>query len=262
MKGLGFMNIRKLLCAVSAFTITASAFAGCGSSDSSGSSGSEDSVSITFSETDDSSAEDEPVTIYLDEYDQPYYYDSEGNQVYLTTEEEEYSYEPIYGEYSEDGVSFTIPDGWYADTSYGYPIIIEDGDDAMYSYACIIDSSWLVDADFEDITSDNFVEMFDSYVEGGYYSSYTIDESDISSLSVYDAKGYVITTVYEGDEDEEDETYYTEYIFIDSDPAYTLMIETLNDEDSIAAMQEMAYALGDTIIIDSSETAEEETEDE
>jgi hypothetical protein len=224
--------------------------------------------SDSSSENSSSETTDSEVKIYLDDTG-PYYMDADGNQTYLSvdngdeTDTDSYSSDPIYGEYDQDGISFTINDGWYADTSYGIPLIYEDGNESMYEYIGLVEASNIIDVSFDELTKADMEEIFEQYVDAGTCLSYELEQVDTEDANGYETKTFDVTVEAEDyttdDSTEETSTtsYYTEYMFVNSDTPYVIVTNAMPTEESISKCLEVRDGIMSTLTIDVEDTSED-----
>ncbi len=253
------MDFKKTLALAAAFSVAAcSLCTGCSDTDD----------ATTSAESEASEETESTVDIYLDDDGYPYYYTEDGTKMilyaYEDEEEEEVTY--IYDEYDVDGLYFEIPDGWYVDDSYGAPTMFIDSEDD-YNYdevITILPTSYVFESDEDGTYPDDIVtSYFDELIEEGYYTSYELTDSgegtaiDGNATKYYDITAYYETTDDDGNDTEEG--FRTRYIISDGDNSYSVIINSLDTDDSFDMVVETYESMVGTIVLPE---AEEETEEE
>ncbi len=262
---------RKITAAVCAAVLALCSFASCSDSDSS----SETTNNSKAQNGEDGKNPDSKLDIYIDEDGTPYYYDTDGNKMIIYSypaddlEEEEEEYDPsqyiTYDKYDAGGLSFDIPEGWYADSTYGAPMIFEDaeeGEENYDEYISVTPTYMVLDNAETEVTEDVVKENFDSLIEAGYFKKYEITSTDNVKVAGYDADSYDISFTYSLDEDEV--VYRSRYIFTSGDNSYCLTISSLDTDESFKKMTDLLDELIKTLKLPTAEqmnAAQQDNED-
>lgn len=234
-----------------------------------------DSTSETdMTKTDDNSS-DSKLDIYLSEDGTPYYIDADGNKMILyayADEAVEDEYDPsesyVYDNYDADGLKFDIPDGWFADTGYGAPMLLqepESEDEINYDETIAILPAENV---FEsgEVNKESIEEYFGELVELGYYTEYKITDSGNSTMGKETAKYYDVLSTYSlvSDEDSEDSetmSFRTRYIVTEGDDPYCAIITSNDSDDSFDYVFGVYESFADTIEISAAENIDDNAEE-
>ncbi|MCD8095302.1 MAG: hypothetical protein LUE12_04145 [Ruminococcus sp.] len=257
------MKLRKSIVYSVAAVMAISMLAGC--------SGSDDSSSES---SDSDTSSDAKVDVYMDSDGYAYYYTEDGTKMMLysyeySEEDEDDTSSYIYDYYDdENGLTFTIPDGWYADDSYGYPYLFVDGDDSYNEIMGFFPTTYIFDADEDgNVGEDVIVSYYEELVEDETYTSYELTETGETTVGEYTGAYYDVTASYESDDDEE-ESFRTRYIITEGDNSFCIMLMSLDDDDSFATVTDAFDEIYDTVTLPTTEQLgyddeeEEDTEDE
>lgn len=256
------------LAALCAALFTAAALAGCASSDSKDSSGDSEGKS---------SGGDKKLEIYVDENDTPYYFDSEGNKMMLWAsdydislqgdDDEDYSddYEYITGNYDKNGISFTIPDGWVVDDSYGAPTLLKgtNADDIDYDNNFSILPSQLMfgsETDPDQEINEKFLKnYYKGLVEGEVYSSYKVKSEGEVKIGGEKGNAFSVALTYEGFDDEGNTTEIstTSLIYATTGKNVCLIVFSIDDPDKTDGLKAAYDSMSDSIKLPTAEQVKE-----
>lgn len=220
------------------------------------------------SNADSSSAKstDKKLDVYLSSNGTPYYLADDGTKMNLyayadeddDTSEDEAAANYIYDKYDADGLKFDIPEGWFADTSFGSPMLLQQADsDDEINYdesIAIVDTENVFDSDNGKVTKKTVKSYFDNYLDYGYYTDYKISETGSMKVSGVDANYYdVITTISstltntDSDEDAEPVVCKTRYIITDEDTSHCMILSALNNDESFGRVVEAYEKMADSL---------------
>lgn len=269
------MNNYKKTAVICAFVLASSFTSAC--SDNDDQAKTSDSKSESTSEKNVSEIDNDPtdsrLDIYLSEDGTPYYIDADGNKMILyayADETEEDEYDPsdsyVYDNYDADGLKFEIPEGWFADTGYGAPMLLQESEDEInYDETIAILPAENV---FEsgDVSEDSINEYFGELVELGYYTEYKITDSGDSTVGKESAKYYDVLSTYSllsDDDSEESETmsFRTRYIVTEDDNPYCVIITSNDSDDSFDYVFGIYESFADTIEISAAENTDGDAEE-
>lgn len=269
---------RKLVAAI--LCIAALGASGCSAAskdDNGKNSGSDKKAEIPTSdpdEADDSAESDmQKVEVFLDEDGTPYYIDSEGTKMMLFSmpfaEDDDYDYGDdeylddydytqnfVRGEYDADGLKFTIPDGWFAENTFGAPMIFQDyaeGEEINYDETISIVPTAFVFEPGEDgnITDEILEDYFAELIDNGLYSDYSItDSGDIIAAGI-EARYYDIFAAIETDDTSE--SFRTRYIITSGDNSHCFILTALDDDESFKMVIDTFDSFSDTIVLPTAE---------
>ena len=257
------MSSRKIITSIMCLAVAVS-MAACAKTDNS-----ENNRKSSKSDSSSSNTKRE-VKIYTDE-DGAFYYDDDSNVMRLSAypengEEEAYEApEPIYGTYDQDGVKFDIPDGYYADTSFGLPVVYSEDENLTNENVGITTQTMYNGGTFEEASLEYLENEYKEYKETESIREYEIKEiKDITDVNGTKAKAYSIAVTI-GEDDENTAEYYSELIFLDYKPSYVMIINGNNNEESIARVDKLRDSILKSLTIDpvdsNSSVIEEEVSD-
>lgn len=219
------------------------------------------------SNADSSSAStDKKLDVYLSSDGTPYYLAEDGTKMNLyayadeddDTDEDDHSANYIYDKYDVDGIKFDIPEGWFADASFGSPMLLQQADpDEEINYnesIAIVDTENVFDSDDGKITKKTVKSYFDDYLDYGYYTDYKISETGSMKVGGVDADYYdVITTISsaltntDSDEDAEPIVCKTRYIITDEDTSHCIVLSALDNDESFGRVVEAYEKMADSL---------------
>lgn len=222
----------------------------------------------TNSSNADSSAPstDKKLDVYLSSDGTPYYLAEDGTKMNLyayadeddDTDEDDASANYIYDKYDVDGLKFDIPEGWFADTSFGAPMILQQADsDDEINYdesIAIVDTENVFDSEDGKVTKKTVKSYFEDYLDYGYYTDYKISETGSMKVNGVDADYYdVISTVSsaltatDSDEDAEPVVCKTRYIITDEDTSHCIILSALDNDESFGRVLEAYEKMADSL---------------
>ena len=287
---------KKILCiaaALSVCAVTALGAAGCSNSSSKKSTKKKSTASNveTFdSMLDETPETDSKVDVYLADDGTPYYIGPDGKKMMIIAiefadEEDDIDLDPssseasdeehiVRGEYNSDGLKFTVPDGWFADSTFGSPTLFRDyGEDEELDYntnISIVPTEYVFTPDTDDegekseITEDIVKDYFDELKDSGFYSDIQfLGSGDIKAAGT-DAKYYDIFSEID-EEDEGKIAYRTRYIITPGDNSHCIIVTSLDNDEQFNAVIETFSSFADTIQLPTAEQMqqlEEEAEQE
>jgi hypothetical protein len=227
------------------------------------------------SESSDSkdSNSDSKLDIYLSSDGTPYYLDSDGSEVYLSTttatedsdDDSDSTDSYIYGNYDSNGLKFDIPDGWYVDESFGSPTIFEvtdDGNPNYDEYITLMPTSSILGSDVTSVDKSTIEDYFTELVDAGYYTEFTTTDSGEYTVAGYDADYYDITVSYTLEDGGDTYSFRGRYIFTQGDNSYSIMLTSLDDDDSFTKVEDLYNEFVTTLTLPTADeiaAAEEES---
>lgn len=266
-------RFKKAAAALCALTLSLACVTGCSSSGDNDSSSKKDN-SADVNDADGKKVTDSKLDIYIDEDGAAYYIDTDGTKMMLFASpyengSEDPSENYVYDHYDSNGLSFDIPDGWYADDSYGSPTLFMQGEeDNLDEYISIVPSSYVLDAD--DKGNYNTEKVVKSYyeeaIEEGYYLSFEITDKGDTKLGGVDAKYYVLRISSDSfSESGEVEFIRIKYIITGGDNSHAVIMTSFDTDESYKKVTEAFDTVADTVKLPTAEqmaAAEEELDDE
>lgn len=260
------------VCAAALFT------AGCAAS--SDSSKAESKPDKTDSPAEIETSDGRKVEVYLDEDGTPYYIDSDGSKMMLFStpfadpdddddpddfdddpfEDYDYTEDFIRGEYDQDNLKFTVPDGWFAENSFGTPILFQDFDDVTGinydEYISIVPVSFVFDPNEDGVVNEDMINAyFKELTDAGFYTEYDMLETGEISFSGIEANYYDIAAKIE--DDELTETFRTRYIITAGDNSHCFILESLDDDASFKKVLDAFDSFSGTITLPTAEQMEQ-----
>ena len=239
----------KTIAALLAAVMASAALAGCA--------GKED-VNKKTSAGSDSAAEtsagaktgEKKIEIYADDDDNIYYYDKDGKKMMLlavdyddqfgdTATDVDLSNFAIYGHYEgSNGLSFDIPDGWFAEDMYetGAPTVYKKDEAEDFNIA-IIPASFLLDYDMDKdkkVDEKAVKNYFETLVSCGLYEDYKINDKSAGKLGGKDADVYDITVSFKNDAEGALEKSRTVYYVTKEKNCYIGMVKVSLDSEASA----------------------------
>ena len=264
------MKMKKTAAVICAAIMSLAALTACDSSENKEKS---DSKTKTESKAETSSAdgensvlEDKKVEVYLNSDGTPYYIDEDGQKwmlfsTQMNEEGEEQLNEYIYDRFDLDGLSFDIPDGWFADAAYGYGMMFktaEEEESINYDESIAILSTTIVFPELEgDITEDFLKGYYDGLVEEQFYSEFEITETGTVKVCGVDSPYFDLTVSYSRGEDENGEesfeTFRTKYIVTPGDNSHCIVLSSYDDDESFKTVNDAFLSIADTIVLPTAE---------
>ena len=180
------------------------------------------------------------------------------NSDYEDNDDSQNEDDEIFYDYYDDGngLSFKIPDGWYAgwykDNSFVYAYIYEDGVDGDALSIKIFRIDGVFDADENgNVDKDVIEKTFNEWVEYGWFDSYELTEAGEIAVgeyvgTCYDLKGYYT-------HDGEEIVTLTRYIVTEGDNFFCITLMSPGDGDSLAMVIDTFTKISDTLTLPSAE---------
>jgi hypothetical protein len=168
----------------------------------------------------------------------------------------------VYDHYESDGLVFDIPDGWFADTTYGAPMLFMDSEDGDINYdesISFVSTETVLDSDVTDVKQETIESYLDELISYGYYNSYEITDSGSLEIAGKDANYFDMTVSYSLDEDEV--SFRSRYIFTTGEGSYCVSITSLDDDDSFNKMLDVYTEVEQTLTLPDAEQTEEADEE-
>ena len=261
-------RIKQTAAALCALTLSLACITGCSKSggDNSSSKGKDSSSKNSTSKD----ITDSKLDIYIDSDGAPYYLDTDGTKMMLFASpyengEEDPTENYVYDHYDNNGLSFDIPEGWYADDSYGSPTLFMQGEeDNLDEYFSIVPSSYVLDPD--DKGNYNTEKVIKKYyqdaVDEGYYLSFEITEKGDTKLGDVDAKYYIIRLSSDSFSDSgEEEFIRIKYVITGGDNSHAVIMTSFDTDESFKKVVDAFDSISDTVKLPTAEqmaAAEEE----
>lgn len=256
-------RIKQAAAALCAFTLSVACITGCSKSEGDSSSSKDNKDTTTEQNKTGKEITDSKLDIYIDKDGAPYYVDEDGTKMMLFSSmyengEEDPSDNYVYDHYDDNnGLTFDIPDGWYADTSYGSPTMFMQGDeDNLDEYISIVPSSYVLDADEKG--NYNTEKVIKSYYEDGisegYYLSFEITDKGDTKLNGVDAKYYVLRLSSNSFSDSgEEEFIRIKYIITGGDNSHAVIMTALDTDESYNKVVGAFDTIADTVKLPTAE---------
>ena len=258
-------GIKQTTAAILALSLSVACVTGCSKTAKDDSSKGESSKSAGNS----ANTDDSKLDIYIDEDGAPYYFDTDGSKMMLfaspyesTDDDPTENY--IYDHYDSNGLTFDIPEGWYADDSYGSPTLFMDGEEDNFDeYISIVPSNYVLDPDDDGSYNTEKVikAYYDDAVSEGYYLSYEISDKGDTKLNGVDAKYYVLKVTSDTfSEEGEEETIRIKYIITGGDNSHAVIMTSLDTDESYDKVVGAFDSIADTVTLPTAEQMKEAEE--
>ncbi len=248
-------DIKLRITAFMAAAVMAAGLAGCGSSEKKGGSDSKSGVG----EPAESVIDGKKVEVFLAEDGTPYYVNEDGEKMMLfatpfadenddstDVDDGDESFDTtqnyIRGEYSSNGLEFTIPDGWFAEDSLGAPTLFKDmGDGAELNYdevISIVPTNYVFttfengEADEESIKS-----YFKDLSDAGFYTQFELLGSGTLPVCGLDAKYFDLKATMPKEGGDGEEVFRTRYIITPGDNSHCFILASLDTDESAEYVQ-------------------------
>ena len=261
-----FFDTKKaaVLCAA---VIACASFAGCSGSDKTESS----------SEDSSKSGGDKKLELYIDDEGSPYFFDQEGNKMMLWASDYELSQQEdydeakdtsdyIYGSYDKNGISFTIPDGWLVDDSYGAPSVIKgtgpDDLDVDNSISLVpVQMMFGDDVDPNAEVNEKFIKKYyQGLVDSEFYTEYKILKTGEGKIGDKQAKIFDIRLSYDEYDEEGKPTKQTTRTIVyatTGDNVFTVVINCNDNDEEVKAIVAAYESFADTIKLPNADQVKE-----
>lgn len=265
-------RIKKAAAALCAFTLSAACITGCAKSEKDSSSV-KDKNSSTEQKNTGKEITDSKLDIYIDKDGAAYYIDSDGTKMMLYASmyengEEDPTENYIYDHYDSNGLSFDIPENWYADDSYGSPTLFMQGEeDNLDEYFSIVPTNYVLEPDDKGCYNSEKVikDYYEDGVSEGYYLSYEITEKGDTKLGTVDAKYYILRVSSDSfSESGEEEFIRIKYIITDGDNSHAAILTSFDTDESFNKVSSAYEEIADSIKLPTAEqmaAAEEESDE-
>lgn len=247
----------KKAAALCAAVIACTAFAGCSGSDKTDSS----------SDGSDTSGGDKKLEVFIDDEGTPYFFDQEGNKMMLWTSDYELSQqdegkenvdptEYIFDNYDKNGLSFTIPEGWLVDDSYGAPSVLKgtgaDDLDVENSISLIpVQMMFGNDIDPNTEVNEKFLKKYyQGLVDAGFYSDYKILKTGEGKIGDQQAKVFDISMTYDeyGEDGDTSKTTARTIVYATSgDNVFCVVINCDDNDEQVKTLTGVYESFADSI---------------
>lgn len=261
------MKLKKTAAVFCAAIMSLAALTACDSSEKKEKS---DSGKKTESKAETSSAdsvnEDKKVEVYLNSDGTPYYIDEDGQKwmlfsTQMNEEGEEQLNDYIYEKFELDGLSFDIPDGWFADGAYGYGMmfqISEEDEPINYDESIAILATSIVFPELEGEITEDFVKgYYDGLVDEQFYSEFELTETGTVKVCGVDSPYFDLIVSYSLGEDENGEesfeTFRSKYIVTPGDNSHCIVMSSYDDDESFKTVNDAFLSIADTIVLPTAE---------
>ena len=247
----------KKAAALCAAVIACTAFAGCSDADKTDSS----------SDGSDNSGGDKKLEVFIDDEGTPYFFDQEGNKMMLWTSDYELSQqdegkenvdptEYIFDNYDKNGLSFTIPEGWLVDDSYGAPSVLKgtgaDDLDVENSISLIpVQMMFGNDIDPNTEVNEKFLKKYyQGLVDAGFYSDYKILKTGEGKIGDQQAKVFDISMTYDeyGEDGDTSKTTARTIVYATSgDNVFCVVINCDDNDEQVKTLTGVYESFADSI---------------
>ncbi len=206
---------KKIVSVLLAAAVCGTVLGGCAASEESKNINKDASQSATAGDH----AGEKKVEVYIDDQNNPYFYDANGKKMLLFSidyedsmaedgMEEDLTSGFIYDNYDNNGLSFTIPKGWFVEDTYGTPTVYKDADniDNIDYNNCIsiVPANFMLNYDMDKdkkVDKKFITNYFESFVKSGFYSDYKINSTGEGNIGSEKADMYDITVTYDNEDE-------------------------------------------------------------
>ncbi len=204
-------NNKKMISVLLAAAVCGAALGGCAFGDA----GTEIKREANTATAEGEHAGEKKVEVYLDEDNNPYFYDANGKKMLLFSVdyedsmaedgmEEDLTSGFIYDNYDSNGLSFTIPKGWFVEDTYGMPTVYKDAEDIdkidYNTCISIVPANFMLNYDMDKdkkVDKKFITNYFENFIKSGFYSDYKINATGEGTLGSEKADMYDITVTYD-----------------------------------------------------------------